>query len=79
MGVIREELLEGKIKRAMVIGKGSLFLGRMTDLFDGISLIVEPNQGLSAQAEMAAEDIKDQIRTTLAEVMEQVADSLVRR
>lgn len=79
MGVIREELLEGKIKRAMVIGKGSLFLGRMTDLFDGISLIVEPNQGLSAQAEMAAEDIKNQIRTTLAEVMEQVADSLVRR
>jgi len=32
---------EGTLKRGMVIGKGSLFLGRMTNLFDGVSLLVE--------------------------------------
>ena len=32
---------EGSLERALVIGKGSLFLGRMTSLFDGISMLVE--------------------------------------
>jgi len=79
LGVIREELLQGKIKRAMVIGKGSLFLGRMTDLFDGISLILEPNQGLSHGSELKLEDVKEQVRLILAEAMEQAAESLARR
>ncbi|MDH7480184.1 MAG: glycine/sarcosine/betaine reductase complex component C subunit alpha, partial [Syntrophomonadaceae bacterium] len=45
LGHLREELLRGGIRRAMVIGKGSLFLGRMTDLFDGTSLLLEANPG----------------------------------
>ncbi|MBO1695054.1 DUF5940 domain-containing protein, partial [Bacteroides uniformis] len=32
VGFAREDILEGKIKNAMIIGKGSLFLGRMTNL-----------------------------------------------
>jgi betaine reductase len=32
---------EGKLGRGLVIGKGSLFLGRMTNLFDGVSLLLE--------------------------------------
>lgn len=31
----------GTINKALVIGKGSLFLGRMTGLFDGISILIE--------------------------------------
>jgi betaine reductase len=31
----------GTLKRGMLIGKGSLFLGRMTGLFDGVSLLLE--------------------------------------
>ncbi len=31
----------GSFRRGLVIGKGSLFLGRMTNLFDGVSLILE--------------------------------------
>ena len=31
----------GTLRRGMVIGKGSLFLGRMTGLFDGVSLLLE--------------------------------------
>lgn len=45
LGFAREELLSGKIRRAMIIGKGSLFLGRMTNLFDGVSFILEANDG----------------------------------
>lgn len=45
LGFCREHILEGKIKRAMVIGKGSLFLGRMTNLFDGVSFLIEKNSG----------------------------------
>ena len=36
IGFAREEIMNGEIKKAMIIGKGSLFLGRMTNLFDGV-------------------------------------------
>ncbi len=32
---------EGTFRRGLLIGKGSLFLGRMTNLFDGVSLLLE--------------------------------------
>ena len=37
--------MDGKMKRVMVIGKGSLFLGRMTNLFDGVSFVIQANSG----------------------------------
>jgi len=43
LGFAREDILEGRIEKAMIIGKGSLFLGRMTNLFDGISFILDKN------------------------------------
>ena len=36
-------LTTGGLTRTMFTGKGSLFLGRMTQLSDGVSLIVERN------------------------------------
>jgi betaine reductase len=36
-------LTDGRLTRTMFTGKGSLFLGRMTQLSDGISLLVERN------------------------------------
>ena len=48
MGPCRDMMLDGSIKRAMVIGKGSLFLGRMTNLFDGVSFVIEANKGQSS-------------------------------
>ena len=41
-----DDLSTGDKNRAMIVGKGSLFLGRMTNLFDGVSFIVERNKGL---------------------------------
>tara|TARA_B100000029_G_scaffold495626_1_gene560809 strand:+ start:69 stop:722 length:654 start_codon:yes stop_codon:yes gene_type:complete len=38
-----EGLKSGDLKRAMFLAKGSLFLGRMTQLSDGLSLILESN------------------------------------
>ena len=74
LGFAREAIVNGDINRAMVIGKGSLFLGRMTNLFDGVSFIVEKNTGEgSAEAGVAKEDI----RKMIAEAMRKLGDSLV--
>jgi betaine reductase len=35
---------EGTLDRAMIVAKGSLFLGRMTQLVDGVSFVVEGNK-----------------------------------
>ena len=45
IGFARNDILAGSIKRVMIIGKGSLFLGRMTNLFDGVSFVIEANSG----------------------------------
>jgi len=46
----REAIVGGRIKRAMIVGKGSLFLGRLTNLFDGVSFLLEANPGKGAAA-----------------------------
>lgn len=55
LGPLMKECMEGKTKRAMIIGKGSLFLGRMTNLFDGVSFVVEANEGAGTAGDKAAE------------------------
>ena len=45
VGHAREMILAGDITRTMIIGKGSLFLGRLTNLFDGVSFVIEKNSG----------------------------------
>jgi len=41
LGHARAAMLEGNMQRAMVIAKGSLFLGKMTQLADGMSFMLE--------------------------------------
>ena len=67
-----EMILNGEIKNFMMIGKGSLFLGRLTNLFDGVSFIVEKNPGLQEEASVD----KDTIRQMIAEAMGAFAASL---
>ncbi|MDD5169021.1 MAG: glycine/sarcosine/betaine reductase complex component C subunit beta [Syntrophales bacterium] len=45
MGHALDDMKQGKINRAMFVAKGSLFLGRMSQLSDGISYILE-RQGI---------------------------------
>ncbi len=39
-----DAIRSGKIKRAMFLAKGSLFLGRMTQMSDGLSFLLEQNE-----------------------------------
>ncbi|MBQ1958885.1 MAG: ketoacyl-ACP synthase III family protein [Firmicutes bacterium] len=74
MGPCREDILAGDIKRAMIIGKGSLFLGRMTNLFDGVSFLVEANPG---KVEAAAAVSEETIKSLIGEAMRDFAKSLI--
>ncbi len=63
-----------RLKRAMIIGKGSLFLGRMTNLFDGISFIIEKNEGKTKEKDISEEQIKE----IVADAMRNLADNLLK-
>ena len=45
LGHAVRNITSGKIKTAMFLAKGSLFLGRMTQLADGISFLLDKNDG----------------------------------
>ena len=59
----------------MIIGKGSLFLGRMTNLFDGISFIIEKNAGKEEEGGVSEE----QIKSLIGEAMRDFAASLLKQ
>ncbi len=69
LGLCRDMILDESIKRAMLIGKGSLFLGRMTNLFDGVSMVIEANDGKTSEESsvMVANAMKDFAASLLAE------------
>lgn len=56
IGFAREDIMAGKLNRVMIIGKGSLFLGRMTNLFDGVSFVIERNNGAEREADGVSEE-----------------------
>ncbi|NLY66613.1 MAG: glycine reductase [Tissierellia bacterium] len=74
LGFAREDILEGNIQRAMIVGKGSLFLGRMTNLFDGVSIMVEKNPGKVEEEKGVSEE---EIRKLVAESMREFASHLL--
>ncbi|EHQ89306.1 glycine/sarcosine/betaine reductase complex component C subunit beta [Desulfosporosinus youngiae] len=45
IGPACELILQEKISQVMIIGKGSLFLGKLTHLYDAVSLIIQKNPG----------------------------------
>ena len=57
IGFAREGILEGTLNRVMIVGKGSLFLARLTNLFDGVSFILERNPGKGAATTVQAEEM----------------------
>ncbi|SHJ18967.1 glycine/sarcosine/betaine reductase complex component C subunit beta [Lutispora thermophila] len=76
VGAARSMILDGKINRAMIVGKGSLFLGRMTNLFDGVSIVMEKNPG---KAEEMGAVSKEEIKGMVAETMKEFAAFLLNR
>ncbi|XMB86123.1 glycine/sarcosine/betaine reductase complex component C subunit beta [Mycoplasmatota bacterium WC44] len=65
--LITEMTTDTNINRAMIVGKGSLFLARMTNLFDGISVMVERNNGLQETSSVSKEEINKLIAKSLKE------------
>ena len=68
VGFAREDIMAGKINRVMIIGKGSLFLGRMTNLFDGVSFVIQANTGAEkAETGVSEEEVKGMIAKAMKE------------
>ena len=76
LGPLRDEVLAGETKKAMIIGKGSLFLGRMTNLFDGVSFVVQANDG-SAQGGQGAGFDEAAVKTMIGQAMRDFAKGLL--
>ncbi len=74
IGPGRDALLSGEIERAMIVGKGSLFLARMTNQFDGVSVILEKNTGKVSSGAGVSEK---EIRSMIAETMKEFASNLL--
>ncbi|WP_108649274.1 glycine/sarcosine/betaine reductase complex component C subunit beta [Dongshaea marina] len=74
LGHGREMILEGELNNFMVVGKGSLFLGRMTNQFDGLSFLVEKNSGQASETQAAFDETA--VRSALADAMRKVAAEL---
>lgn len=76
IGFASEDIKEGRINNAMIIGKGSLFLGRMTNLFDGVSFVMHGN---TAAQESAADSgvSEDEVKKMIANAMKDFAASLL--
>lgn len=81
IGHVLAAMQAAEFEKVMVIGKGSLFLGRMTDLFDGISFIIEKNSGKLESGHLAndAEIFRQELRELVAEAMQKIADSMAGR
>ena len=73
IGFCREDILAGKIKNAMIIGKGSLFLGRMTNLFDGCSFVIQANTGAQDNSGVS----EDEVKGLIAKAMKDFAATLM--
>lgn len=72
IGFARQEILNKKFNKVMIIGKGSLFLGRLTNLFDGVSFVMQENTGTEEKASVS----KEEVRSMVAETLKRLADSL---
>ncbi|MBW9158100.1 glycine/sarcosine/betaine reductase complex component C subunit beta [Clostridium tagluense] len=71
-----EHIKSGVLKNFMVIGKGSLFLGRMTNLFDGISILVEKNPG---KVEQQSGISKEEVKAMVGDAMKNFAEYLINK
>lgn len=74
IGFCIDDLTTGDKNRAMIVGKGSLFLGRMTNLFDGVSFIVERNNGVEEESSGVS---KEEVKKIIAEALRKLALDMI--
>jgi len=71
LGHAVDAIASGAIKRAMIIGKGSLFLARLTNLSDGASFLVEASSG-----EPSGGLTREEVKKVLLDALAGLAESL---
>jgi len=77
LGFAHDDIMSGKIERSMIVGKGSLFLGRMTNLFDGVSFIVQKNSGKAAGSGGEHTGVNEHaVKRLIAESLRELARSM---
>lgn len=60
----------GKMTRTMIIGKGSLFLGRLTNLADGASFLIEKPSEKKAAGGVTKDEVREIILDALGDLAE---------
>ena len=75
IGYLCDKIKAGEMNRAMIIGKGSLFLGRMTNLFDGVSFVIQANTGAEKAPEAGVSE--EQVKGLIAKAMKEFAATLL--
>ncbi|PKK39996.1 Glycine/sarcosine/betaine reductase component C chain 1 [Clostridiaceae bacterium JG1575] len=76
IGYAIDEIKEGRLNKVMVVGKGSLFLGRMTNLFDGVSFIMEKNEVAGAPEAQESGMDESKVKNLIAQAMRKLAETL---
>lgn len=76
IGYARHAFLNNEMHRAMIVGKGSLFLARLTNQFDGVSFILEKNPGVVSH-ETKNVTSEDEVKKMIASVMRDFAAQLL--
>lgn len=71
LGHAVDAIASGAMRRAMIIGKGSLFLARLTNLSDGASFLVE-----AASGEPSGGLTRDEVKSLLLDALSELAESL---
>jgi betaine reductase len=66
LGHAIDAMKAGRLNRAMIIGKGSLFLGRLTNLADGASFLLEKPK--PAPSPVSREDVESVILDVLGDL-----------
>lgn len=74
IGFACEDILAGEISKVMIVGKGSLFLGRMTNLFDGVSFVIQANTGADKEESSVSEE---EVKGLIAKAMKDFAATLM--
>ena len=68
IGHAAKEIAAGRMQRAMIIGKGSLFLARLTNLADGASFLMEAGSPVEQGAAVGKEEVKKVLLDVLSEL-----------
>lgn len=76
LGFAIKDLTSGEFNKAMIVGKGSLFLGRMTNLFDGISVILERNNGETLLTTESEVNTRELVKSEVAKVLREFSQHL---